>query len=277
MYNFNVVIVNASGHEIDRYEKYTQFFTERLKDGTTLDMVIIPAGTCLIGSLSTEVGTSNDESPQHSVTLKSFLMGRYPVTQSQWEAIANTPKVSRDLDFDPSYFKGTELPVEQVSWYDAVEFCARLSRETKHNYRLPSEVEWEYACRAKTTTPFHFGETITPNLSNYDGRSSYASEFSGIHRQQTTPVGSFGVANAFGLYDIHGNVWEWCADCWHDNYQDAPSDGSAWVTGGNNGLRIMRGGSWNALPVLCRSAFRSSRKPDQKGNGIGFRVVCFTT
>ena len=153
-------------------------------------------------------------------------MGKYPVTQAQWRFVAaQLPQVNRELEIDPSRFKGDNLPVETISWLDAEEFCQRLSHHTGRLYRLPSEAEWEYACRAGTTTPFHFGETISPEFANYNGEYTYGNGEKGVYRKQTTPVGSFQVANPFGLYDIHGNVWEWCADDWHKNYQGAPSDG----------------------------------------------------
>jgi formylglycine-generating enzyme required for sulfatase activity len=164
--------------------------------------------------------------------------------------------------------------VERVTWHDAIEFCARLSKQTGREYRLPSEAEWEYACRAGTTTPFHFGETITTDLANYDGTRTYGSGPNGQYRKQTTEVGSFKVANAFGLYDMHGNVWEWCLDHWHENYNGAPADGSAWVTGGNASRRVLRGGSWNNGPGNCRSAHRSRFEPGNRDSNLGFRVVC---
>ena len=188
--------------------------------------------------------------------------------------VAGFPKVKIDLEPEPSYFKGANRPVEQVSWHDAVEFCARLSKQTGREYRLPSEAEWEYACRAGTTTPFHFGEMISTDLANYDGNDTYGSGSKGQYREQTTDVGSF-PANAFGLYDMHGNVWEWCEDTWHKNYNGAPIDGSAWVSNNENYSRLLRGGSWFFFPEFCRSAFRSNNDPGgwQLIN-IGFRVVC---
>jgi len=155
-----------------------------------------------------------------------------------------------------------------------VEFCDRLSQQTGKNYRLPSEAEWEYACRAGTTTPFHFGETISPKYANYDGRTVYGDNgFEGEYREQTTPVGSFGVANRFGLSDMHGNVWEWCTDHWHENYDNAPTDGSAWVTDGNSDRRVLRGGSWGNDPEGCRSAYRARNDPADTYDFYGFRVV----
>ena len=248
-------------------------------------MVAIPGGKFLMGTEDEEIERLvkkfywdgfRREKPQHSVTVEPFFMGRFPVTQAQWKAIANLPKVDRDLESDPSGFKGDNRPVEQVSWYDAVEFCKRLLRETGKEYRLPSEAEWEYACRAGTTTPFHFGETITSKLANYRGSETYASESKGEYRQQTTDVGKF-PSNAFGLYDMHGNVWEWCADAWHDNYEGAPTDGSAWTKGGNDNLSPLRGGSWGVLPTLCRSAYRLNTDIAWRVNfngTVGFRVVC---
>ncbi|MFM7449748.1 MAG: formylglycine-generating enzyme family protein [Leptolyngbyaceae cyanobacterium] len=209
------------------------------------------------------------------------MIGKFAVTQAQWRSVAGLPKINRDLDPDPSHFKGANRPVEQVSWEEVVEFCERLSRKTGKQYRLPSEAEWEYACRASpiqtsgtpgigevrsagTTTPFHFGETITTDLANYRGTdweyqgTTYPGKYGkgpyGSFREQTTDVGSF-PPNAFGLYDMHGNVWEWCADRWHENYQGAPTDGSAWMTGDSK-YWLVRGGSWNSNPRVCRSAVR---------------------
>ena len=155
-------------------------------------------------------------------------MSKYPITQEQWRSVAGLPQVKRELKLDPSRFKGDILPVEQVSWLDALEFCRRLSNQAGREYRLPSESEWEYACRAGTTTPFHYGETITTELVNYNGEYPYCDAPKGENRKKTTPVGQF-PANAFGLYDMHGNVWEWCADDWHDSYEGAPKDGSVWI------------------------------------------------
>ena len=160
-----------------------------------------------------------------------------------------------------------------MSWQDAKDFCDRLSQKTGRKYRLPSEAEWEYACRAETTTPFHFGATLTTDLANYDGSSVYASEPKGQYRQATTKVGSF-PPNAFGLCDMHGNVWEWCEDYWHANYQGAPIDGTAWLSQGDTRYRLRRGGSWNHDPRYCRSAYRSYYNPVDRLNIIGFRAVC---
>jgi len=233
----------------------------------------------VMGSPEAEPERSDAESPQHTVSLESFLMGRYPVTQAQWRAVAAMPQINRSLEPDPSRFKGANRPVEQVSWYEAVEFCDRLSAHTenpyiKKEYRLPTEAEWEYACRAGTTTPFHFGETISTDLANYDGDSTYANGPQGKARKETTFVDHFGIANAFGLCDLHGNAWEWCQDHWHNGYEGAPIDGSACLSENEKASRALRGGSWVHTPRHCRSAFRYYNPPDNRYNYVGFRVVC---
>ncbi|CDM96988.1 bifunctional serine/threonine-protein kinase/formylglycine-generating enzyme family protein [Limnospira indica] len=227
-FEFDIVTVNSKGREINRRRGQAECIIEDLGNGVTLEMVLIPGGTFTMGAPSGEAGSSYAERPQHRVTIKPFLMGKYPVTQAQWRQVASFPKLQRDLSLDPSRFKGLNLPVEQVSWYNVVEWCARLSKRIGKPYRLPSEAEWEYAARAGTTSPFHVGDTLTTDLANYDGNCTYSSGPKGAYRQQTTPVGQFQHANAFGLYDIHGNVWEWCADPWHDSYTGAPSDGTVW-------------------------------------------------
>ena len=268
---------------INRRKQQGTSIVEVIEPGIELELMEIPGGSFTMGAPETEEGSSNSERPQHQVRVPSFCMGKYPVTQGQWKAVAGLDKVECDLKADPSKFKGDRRPVEQVSWYDAVEFCARLSKHTGREYRLPSEAQWEYGCRAGTTTPFHFGETITSELANYDASSTYGGGPKGKYRQKTTPVGSFKVANAFGLYDMHGNVWEWCLDDWHSNYDGAPVDGSGWMNENDNlsqkeGYAVLRGGSWVDNPFLCRSAFRDN---DLRSAGradiyniFGFRVVC---
>jgi formylglycine-generating enzyme required for sulfatase activity len=272
--SFDVVTVDAKGKQVKRQRREAQQFTEVLPNNIELKMVPIPGGKFLMGSPETEAGRLDCESPQHEVTVPAFFMGQYPVTQAQWQAVAALQKVERDLK-PASYFKGANRPVERVSWYDAEEFCKRLSRQTGRKYRLPSEAEWEYACRAEMKTPFHFGETITTELANYDGNYTYAYAPKGKYREQTTEVGSF-PANAFGLYDMHGNVWEWCADDWYNNYQSAPSDGSIWLSSDKGFIaRVLRGGSWFDSPRNCRSAGRHYYNPaNDLSRNIGFRIVC---
>jgi formylglycine-generating enzyme required for sulfatase activity len=281
-FEFEVVTVDAQGRETKRCPKQAQYFVEILGDAVGLEMVSIPGGKFTMGAAQEEFESGEDERPRHLVTVKPFFMGKYPITQAQWRAIASLPKIKHDLDPNPSCFKGDHRPVERVSWYDAEEFCDRLSQKTRRFYRLPSEAEWEYACRAQTTTPFHFGKTITTHLANYCGqdqkindrlyRGTYISEPLGVYRQQTTEVGSF-AANAFGLCDMHGNVREWCADYEHENYQVAPLEASAWLNNGNEEYRILRGGSWNSFPHECRSASRFSEDATITDKEFGFRVI----
>jgi formylglycine-generating enzyme required for sulfatase activity len=259
---------------VSRKQGQAMKFSEVLGAGISLEMIQIPAGKFLMGSLHGEAESYPNERPPHEVTVPGFYMGCYPITQAQWKIVAKMPQVDRELKTDPSGFKGDSLPVEQVSWYDAVEFCKRLTIRTNREYRLPSEAEWEYACRAGTTTPFHFGETISPELANYDGHYIYKNGFKGDYRGKTTPVDHFKIANAFGLCDMHGNVWEWCADHWHDNYEGAPADGSAWLESGDKESYILRGGSWIDGPRNCRSASRGRNAPDDSSDDIGFRVCC---
>ena len=259
---------------IERKKSQTQYFTEDLGSDIGLDMILIPGGTFLMGSPPDELERYDDESPQHSVTVPTFFMGRYPITQAQWRVVASFPQVNRELNPAPSQFKGDNRPVECISWYDAVEFCQRLSQHTHHSYRLPTEAKWEYACRAGTTTPFHFGETITAELANYRATTTYGDGVKGKYRKETTPVNHFGIANGFGLCDMHGNVWEWCWDYWHDNYENAPNDGSAWLTDDQSAGRVRRGGSWDFYPRHCRSASRYNSYPSVVYFNIGFRVVC---
>ncbi len=297
---------------IRRKQATAQYFTEELGEGVGLDMILIPGGSFWMGTEDAEIErlckTYDEEwfraeKPQHQVNVPTFFMGRYPITQQQWRIVAGWEQVERKLETAPSYFKDDyeeidrwQRPVEQVSWEDAKEFCARLSNKTKREYRLPSEAEWEYACRSvisgeltkaewneKYNQPFHFGETISTELANYRGTDweykgkvypgNYGRGLKGIYREQTTPVGYFKVANNFGLCDMHGNVWEWCEDDWHDNYEDAPNDGTAWVSGISS-KKVIRGGSWGLNPNYCRSAYRDVLTRGDRGDPFGVRVVC---
>ena len=270
----------------------------------SIPMIDIPAGEFLMGSQKGDPDAYGDEMPQHEVKIPRFFMGTTPVTQEQWREVASLPQVSRHLNPNPSLFAGDNLPVEQVSWYDAMEFCARLSRASGGRITLPSEAQWEYVCRAGTTTAYAFGDTLTEEMANFKSGG-------------TTPVGSF-PANPWGLQDMHGNVWEWCLDDWHSSYEGAPTDGSAWAeeddslgkcSGGALGttfpgtvarptapeatrttastssvsasaafvgdrLKVLRGGSWNFYPWFCRSAYRLRVHPASCDSNVGFRVCC---
>jgi formylglycine-generating enzyme required for sulfatase activity len=272
-----VITVDKFGEVIQRQPRVARYFIEDLGNGVSLEMAAIPGGTFMMGSPENEEGRSMYEGPQHQVTVPSFFMGKYPVTQAQYRVITGN---------NPSRFKSDNRPVERVCWDNAVAFCEKLSERTRKNYRLPSEAEWEYACRAGTTTQFHFGETITTDLANYDGHYTYGDgikiygdgtkgiSFLSLARYKTTEVASFGVANNFGLYDMHGNVWEWCQDYWHSNYKSAPTDGSEWSTNVSSYDRMRRGGSWKGTSSDCRSACRKGYNLDSSYSSLGFRVVC---
>ncbi len=265
-FDFEVVTVDVRGNISSRQSRQAQFISENLGSDAILDMVEIPGGSFVMGSPTSEAERRDNEGPQRTVNISPFFMGKYPVTQEQYQAVMGN---------NPSHFKGSleskQLPVGEVSWGKAVKFCHKLSQKTGKTYRLPSEAEWEYACRAGTTTPFYFGETITPDLVNYDGNYPYGAAPKGLDRKQTTDVGSF-PPNAFGLYDMHGNVWEWCSDKWHDNYNGAPTDGSSWEIGTDNN-RVLRGGSYIFPADYCRSARRVSFSVLSMSWSWGFRVA----
>ncbi|MGI0479538.1 bifunctional serine/threonine-protein kinase/formylglycine-generating enzyme family protein [Geminocystis sp. CENA526] len=250
--------------------KSGQFFVEYLGEGVNLDMVFIPAGSFMMGSNNNEDGRDKDESPLHLVNLNSFYISKYPITQLQWRTVSSFPKATRPVKTNPSAFKGDNLPVEKVSWLDAQEFCKRLSKYTNRTYRLPTESEWEYACRGNTKSAFFFGDSIVPDIANYDSRNDHKK---GKYDKKTSPVDSF-YPNPFGLYDVHGNVWEWCEDHYANNYIHKPKDGSAYHAPMSNQPRVVRGGSWSLSSQYCRSAKRSSYAADSNYNFVGFRVVC---
>ena len=254
---------------------YTETLSSASGEEIGLDMISIPGGSFTMGAPESETDSGEGERPQHEVTLQPFYLGRYAVTQAQWREVAGYERINQDLNPDPSHFKGDNRPVERVSWEETQEFCQRLSAKTGKDYRLPSEAEWEYACRAGTTTPFHFGKMITTEVANYDGNYSYNESPKGEYRRETTDAGTF-PANEWGLHDMHGNVWEWCEDDWHDNYKGAPEDGSAWINNDNRSQakKLLRGGSWYDEPRYCRSAYRYGNYPVTRNIGIGFRVCC---
>lgn len=268
--------------KITRSPRQNPCFDEVLSNEVNLRMMQIPGGTFNMGAPENEPGSLDREKPQHEVNIETFFLGKYPVTQAQWRFIAKLAPLEMELPLNPSRFEGNNNPVERISWYEAIEFCQRLSRHSRRQYYLSSEAQWEYACRAGTTTPFHFGNTLTAELANYRGTDnekynwsgSYGSGPKGEYRETTTPVDYFEVANAFGLCDMHGNIWEWCADTWHDNYEGAPTDGSAWLDKIEESNRIIRGGSWDGNPRDCRSATRDLNWPEAHSYVVGFRVCC---
>jgi formylglycine-generating enzyme required for sulfatase activity len=247
--------------EVDRKQGKAQYIRENLGNGVTIDLVQIPAGKFMMGG-----NKYNSETPIHEVAVPEFWIGKYAVTQKQWQAVMGN---------NPSKFKGDNLPVENVSWHEARDFCAKVSKTTGKLMRLPTEAEWEYACRAGTNTSFAFGETISPELVNYNGVPK------GEYREKTVDVNAF-YPNGWGLYQMHGNVMEWCLDEWHDNYSAKPSDlkrtgDRAWgdinVNESDNRSRLLRGGSWNYDADFCRSACRSMYDAVNRFDFIGFRVV----
>ncbi|MDJ0601275.1 MAG: SUMF1/EgtB/PvdO family nonheme iron enzyme [Crocosphaera sp.] len=272
-FSFERPIVDETGTILKRVKGDSQSFKEELGEGIMLEMIYIPGGTFVMGSSPTEAGSQVCEQPQHSVTLEGFFLGKFPVTQKQWEIVAQYPKVNRDLGVEPSCFKGSDRPVESISWEDAVEFCDRLSQHSQRPYQLPSEAQWEYACRGGTTSPFYFGSTLTGDLANYMGKRLYGGESSSIYRQETTSVTAF-YPNSFGLYDLHGNVWEWCADAWHSTYENASTSGKPWLSSQQQTRRVLRGGSWDEDAYHCRCASRYAYHPQAVGvSRIGFRVM----
>jgi formylglycine-generating enzyme required for sulfatase activity len=267
---FEAVRLATDGSAL-RDARQARSYAEDLGNGVAIEMVAIPAGTFTMGSTGADYP---DEGPQHAVTLAGFYLSRYEVTQSQWRAVAaGLPKVSRKLDPDPSATKGDDLPVEQVSWEDAMEFSERLSQRTRHAYHLPSEAEWEYAARAGTTTAFAFGDALAPTLASYDASVPFGNGPRGAAPSKPSPVGSFGVANAFGISDMHGNVAEWCLGEYHPSYEGTPTDGRPWITGGDTDRHVLRGGSWRDLAVDCRSANRYSYPREGRQGTIGFRLA----
>jgi len=239
------------------------------------EMVMLPAGEFIMGSPETERGRESNEGPQRKVVFeRPFAIGKFEVTFAQWDACAAEGGCQHKPG-DEGWGRG-KRPVINVSWHDARQYVAWLSRKTGKAYRLPTEAEWEYAARGVTRAtdphpPFATGPTINYKQANYDANFTYGGGKQGVYRQKTLEVGSL-PKNAFGLHDMHGNVWEWVEDCFRDSYAGAPSDGSA-VTSSDCRLRILRGGSWNYYPKLLRSAYRYATAPEVRLPTAGFRVA----
>jgi formylglycine-generating enzyme required for sulfatase activity len=261
---------------------------DRFLDGAGAgpDLVLIPTGRFQMGSheheqaLAIKAGAQKNwldrEQPQHWVGIDySFAMGRHPVTVGQWKRFAKDTgwESQSDTDWrDPGFMQSDDHPVVGVSWMDAQKFLRWLSEKTGHVYRLPTEAEWEYACRAGTKTAFSFGDTISTEQANYDGHYTYNGGRRGTYLQGTSKVGAF-QPNPWGLFDMHGNVWEWTQDVVHDNYAGAPADGSAWEEGGDPARRVLRGGSWLYNPRYLRSAVRNGFSAVLANDIVGFRVA----
>ena len=226
----------------------------------------IAPGTFMMGSPKEEEGRNDDEIQRHVTLTKGFYMGIHPVTQEEWMKL---------MDKNPSKFTGeANLPVEYVSWNECQEFIAKLAEKEKKPYRLPTEAEWEYACRAGTTTPFYCGETISTEQANYNGCYAYGGGKKGVYREKTMPVGSF-PPNAWGLFDMHGNVWQWCQDWLEIHPKTAKPEAVTDPVNKTGNSRAIRGGSWIDNPVECRSAYRGGSQPGLRHNLVGFRI-CFS-
>ena len=232
-------------------EKSDQEIASKL-DSLNLEFVDIPVGSFMMGDNNGD----DDEKPSHLVNIKAFKMSKYPITQAQYKTVMGN---------NPSYFQGDDTsPVENISWNDAKDFCEKLSQIIEKTVQLPTESQWEYACRAGGNGKYGFGYSAS-QLGKYAWTDNNS-------EGKTHPVGQKS-ANKWGLHDMHGNVWEWCEDVWHDNYNGAPNDGSAWVSGGEESQRILRGGSWNISISLCRSANRGRSIAIKSGKNVGFRVI----
>ena len=235
------------------------------------EMVVVPAGSYLMGSPASEAGREDNEGPVHRVTMaQPFAVGKYEVTFAEWEACVAGGGCGGYRPSDAGWGRGTR-PVINVSWKDAQAYVRWLSEKTGQGYRLLSEAEWEYVARAGTTTAYHTGATISTEQANYNGNYTYGSGRKGKYRKQTVPVGSF-PANGFGLHDVLGNVWEWTQDCWNVGYGGAPADGRAWESG-ECGDRVLRGGSWGYTPRYLRSADRDRVTTGFRNNSGGFRLA----
>ncbi len=236
------------------------------------EMVVVPAGEFQMGSPEWETGRDDDEGPRHRVRIgKAFAVGKYEVTFEEWDACAAEGGCFGYRPNDEGWGRGRR-PVINVSWEDTKGYVGWLSEKTGNEYRLLSEVEWEYAARAGTTGPFHTGSTITTEQANYDGNYLYGSGTTGRYRRRTLSVGTF-PENGFGLHDTHGNVWEWVEDCWHRNYSGVSTDGSAWVSGEDCSGRVLRGGSWFDPPEDLRSASRYRYSASNRSVISGFRIA----
>ena len=280
---FSVPVLNESGQQISTINKTATYFVE---NSVGLEMAQIRGGKFLMGTSAVEaekaygdarkakddltLKTVAAEMPQHQVNVKGFFMSKFEITQAQWQAVMGT--LPKEI---PPNFRRADFPVINISWRNANDFCQKLSLLTGKTYRLPSEAEWEYAARAGTDTAFSFGKSINSNLANFMATFPYLSAEKGEYRESPVAVGAFKALNGFGLADMHGNVWEWTADNWSDDYSDAPTDGSAWETDDKESrlYRVIRGGSWGSIGNNCRSSSRRKQGQSYGSTKIGFRVV----
>jgi formylglycine-generating enzyme required for sulfatase activity len=267
------------------------YFIERLEEGIpALELVSIPGGSFMMGGSEEDPDSfrkqptsqikkdepEEREYPSHLVSLKPFYISRYPITHSQWTAVKKYPQIDREIASDPFHFVGRNCPADHVSWDDAQEFCKRLSARTGKYYSLPSEAQWEYACRAGSETAFHYGKNTNLHLFNCRSGCTTINGKDCLLLGRTSEVDIF-PANNFGLHDMHGNVWEWCEDDWHSNYDNAPKDGTAWVEEDRDDKRVIRGGCWDQEAERCRSSYRAYIDLFKPRAYTGFRVCCNLT
>ncbi|EKV00374.1 hypothetical protein Lepto7375DRAFT_2483 [Leptolyngbya sp. PCC 7375] len=269
---FDVIKINKHGSEVCRFQGRTKQIQYLLAESLVVDMMIIPCGLLLMGPSKIEAKISGGEvvEPQKRISVDAFCISRFPITKKQWSIVAKFPKIDRDLKARPSLKGKHNTPVTHISWLDAIEFCKRLSCYFEKDFRLPTEYEWEYACRAGTDTPFHFGPTITTELANYDGNYVYCSGPKGRMIGKPNALGDYNFSNSFGLVDMHGNVWEWCLEKYGDMHLKHMNIDTLPL----KKYRILRGGSWMNEPLLCRSSSRLTWREDKASNLIGFRVAC---
>jgi len=263
---------NIPKEETEAFEYATEGETKKgtrrvlkldLGGGETMEFVRVSKGTFRMGAPAGEKDAEGDEKPQRDVEItKDFYLGKFEVTQSQYKAVTGEA---------PGYFKGDRLPVEQVSWDDAVKFCGAVAKKTGRRVDLPSEAEWEYACRAGTTTPFHFGSKLNGDLANCDGNHPYGTDVKGTDTNATADVGSY-PANPWGLYDLHGNVYEWCRDYYGPYEKVGGLADPIQLTKQSYYSRVLRGGSWSGYAWSCRAAYRNGLAPDNRSRGMGFRI-----
>lgn len=259
---FTYPVADDQGQVVELRPGKARLLSEILAPGITLELVAVPGGSFRMGSIHGH--GYPDEEPQHFVQVAPFWLGKTPVTQAQWRAVMGAHR---------GRFEGPDLPVDSVSWDDSVRFCQRLSKKSGRRYALPSEAQWEYACRAGSLTAFAWGPVATSDLANYNGEFSHLGGPRGVYRHKLLPVMSL-PPNAFGLYEMHGNLWEWCADAWHEDYTGAAADGSPWLGGPNTEFRTARGGCWHDIPEVCRAASRLRAEASEGDEMMGLRVAC---
>lgn len=263
---FQSVVLNEIGDIVERASFQTNKISVAVGRCEPIEMIEIPSGSFEMGSEESDIGARPNEFPRHVVDVSGFLIGKITVTQTQWSAVMEwLPNISES-------FRGEHLPVVNVWLEDALEYCERLKRLTGLNFRLPAEAEWEYACRAGSTFAFGFGAAISADLANFDGSAPFGDLAPTKASDGLRAAASYGVANRFGLYDMHGNVWEWCSDIWHENYVQAPKTATPWIENGDRGYCVQRGGAWNSSAADCRSAARVGDVAHNRDNIVGLRL-----